>query len=121
MAARYPNHFPGGRTASGRTGGRGPHSVRVPTTAPRIQDSGLKGLDANLPYLHYGGSNKDNRPIEFLRAIGEYCDVKLRPSIGPAFSSISPAYGEYDQEPILLIAEEGKVLSTIETQEYLHL
>ena len=121
MASRHPNYFPGGRTAGGRTGGRGPHLARVPIIAPRIQDSSSKGLDSNLPYLHFGGSHKDNRPIEFLRAIGEYCDVKLRPSIGPAFSSIPPAYGAYDPEPILPIADEGKVLTTIETQEYLHL
>lgn len=115
--------YSGGRTAhfGGRLGGRGQGRSNPQIQQQRVSETSLKGLDTTLPYLHYGGSSRDNRPIEFLKAIGEYCDVKMRPSIGPAFSSSPPAFGAYDDEPIVPVAPEGAALSTIEIQEYLHL
>ena len=45
----------------------------------------------------------------------------MKTSIGPAFSSVPPAFGPFDEEPIAPVAVCDTALSTIEVQEYLHL
>lgn len=122
MAGRFAAINAGGRTANygGRHGGRG-HGRSNPQQQQRQQIQSSRGLDSSLPYLNYGGSNKDNQPIDFLMAIGEYCDVKMKPTIGPAFSSTPPAFGEYDEAPMAPVAAVGATLDVIEVQEYLHL
>ena len=117
----------GGRTAGtigGRSGGRGHghHFQQHRTSEPTTQSSATaRGLDASLPYLRWGGSSKDNKPIEFLRLFGEHCDVHMKASIGPAFSSVPPAFGPFDEEPVAPVAVGDIPLSMIEVQEYLHL
>jgi hypothetical protein len=109
-----------GRTAytqGGRAGGRGfgqqrPSAQSAPTTD--------KGSESALPFLTWGYS-KENKSIEFLRLFGEYCDVHMKASIGPAFSSVPPAFGAFDVEPLLPTAVGETPLSTIVVQEYLHM
>ena len=105
----------GGRTSytqGGRSGGRGFGHQR-----PAEQ----KGVDSPLPFLTWSGSNKDNKSIEFLRLFGEYCDVNMKSSIGAAFSSVPPAFGPFDIEPIIPVPVGETPLSMIVVQEYLHL
>ena len=105
----------------GRSQGRPGTQAHGQAQSTRSSETSFRGLDNSvLPILHYGGGAKDNRPIEFLKAMGEHCDVKCKPSIGPAFSSIPPAFGDYDPEPTVPVIPEGETLSTIQTQEYLH-
>ena len=74
-----------------------------------------------LPILNYGGLARDNRHIEFLHAIGEYVEENFRSTIAPAFWTLPPAFGSYESEPVVPIAAEGSNLTTIQTQEYLHI
>lgn len=123
MSGRASQGYQGGRTAGtygGRAGGRS-HGHHIQTQRAETTTSARGTTDSSLPFLNWTGNSKDNKSIEFLRRFGEYCDVNMKASIGPAFSSVPPAFGPFDVEPIAPIAVGELTLSTIEIQEYLHL
>ena len=60
--------------------------------APAGGTSKFVGLNPQLPTLDCG-SSKNNKPVEFLRLLGEHCAVTLKASIAEAFLSIPPAFG----------------------------
>ena len=99
--------------------GRGRGGFTGQTMAPRFTEV-FKGLESATPTLNYGGSHKDNRPIEFLAAIGEHAGVKYKSTIAPAFWNIPPALGSFEQEPIPPIQFSNDSTSSIAVQEYLH-
>ena len=113
----------GGRFHQNQGRGRGrPTPTYLPVaTTTRITETAFKGNMPSLPILNYGGQSRDNRPIEFLHAIGEHVGVKFKSTIAPAFWTLPPAYGDYEDEPFPPIIAEGAQLSIIQTQEYLHL
>ena len=84
-----------GRGRMGR--GRGP---------PRVTEARFKGANSELPYLNYGASARENRPIEFLQACGEFAAVKFKALIAEAFWSSPPAYGEGEPEPEMPDADD---------------
>ena len=123
IPGRVSHGYLGGRTAGtygGRAGGRG-HGHVIQTQRAETITSARGTTDSSLPFLKWTGNSKDNKSIDFLRLFGEYCDVYMKASIGPAFSSVPPAFGPFDVEPIAPIAVGELTLSTIEIQEYLHL
>ena len=72
-------------------------------------------MDYSLPTLNFGGSNpRDNKPIEFLLTLSEHVGVKFKSTIAPAFWIFPLAFGNYEAEPIIPLAPEGAILSTIE-------
>jgi hypothetical protein len=84
------------------TGGRGHHRPvynREHIYAPPVGVSKFSGLNAKLPILDFGNT-KNNKPIEFLRLLGEHCPVTFKASISEAFLSVPPAYGTTEEEPI---------------------
>jgi hypothetical protein len=115
---RTYGHMRTAYTQGGRAGGRGFGQQRP---AAESTSPSAKGIDSALPFLTWTGNNKDNKSIDFLRLFGEYCDVHMKASIGPAFSSVPPAFGPFDIEPIVPVAVRETPLSTIVVQEYLHL
>ena len=75
-------------------------------TAPPASDAlkseiKFKGRNDDLPYLNYGAAPKENRPIEFLQLVGEYCAVNYKAQIAQAFWISPPVYGADEIEPIM--------------------
>lgn len=75
-------------------------------TAPPASDAlkseiKFKGRNDDLPYLNYGAAPKENRPIEFLQLVGEYCAVNYKAQIAQAFWTSPPVYGEDEIKPIM--------------------
>ena len=103
------------RPIFGRGRGR-PQTHPIPT---KITES-FKGLESAIPTLNYGGTLKDNRPIEFLASLGEHAGVKYKSTIAPAFWNIPPSFGDYETEPIAPLPIGGEPTSIILVQEYLH-
>ena len=99
--------------------GRGALIGQAPT--PRFSEV-FKGLESALPILNYGGSHKDNRPIEFLAAMGEHAGVKYKSTIAPAFWNIPPTFGLFEQEPLppIQFSNDSTTSMSIAVQEYLH-
>ena len=56
------------------------------------------GLNTELPTLDYG-SLTNNKPVEFLRRLGEHCAVTYKAPISEAFLSVPPAYGDSPEGP----------------------
>ena len=79
-------------------GGRGRQCPSLPLPkADREQK--FKGQNSELPCLNFGAPARDNRPIEFLKLIGEHVAVNYKPSLCQAFWSTPPAFGDEDEEP----------------------
>ena len=95
-----------GRGQGGRNrnyGGRGPYRPhgRNPDTIhapPGGIGRAFQGLNPKLPALDFGNT-KSQRPVEFLREIGEHCAVTYQSTIADAFVSIPPCFSESELEP----------------------
>ena len=78
--------------------GRGRQSPAV--SHPKSdRDNKFKGHNPELPSLNFGASGKENKPIEFLQAMGEHVAINYKPVICFAFWTIPPEYGTEDEEP----------------------
>jgi hypothetical protein len=96
MSGRGIEKDPKGRRWSGRGRGSSP-LVR----GGQKTEAKFKGANPDLPCLNYGASPKENKPIEILLLFGEYCAIKLKPSIAQAFWTSPPEYGEVTPEPVM--------------------
>ena len=89
------------RNRQGRGGkGRGRGSPPPAREAPK-QEPKFKGSNPDLPYLNYGASFRENRPIEFLQLFGEHCAIHYKSSIAQAFWIAPAEYGEEEEEPTM--------------------
>ena len=100
MQGRGHGSDPSGRAphGRGRFQGRG-RGNQTPSNRP--YEAKFKGANPDLPALSYGGAAKDNRPIEFLRLIGEHCAMYYKASIAQVFWTNPPVYGAVDPAPVL--------------------
>ena len=79
--------------------GRDAHRER-PSPQPKAErEPKFKGNNAELPCLNFGAPARDNKPIEFLKIIGEHVAINYKPSLCQAFWSTPPAYGDEEEEP----------------------
>jgi hypothetical protein len=97
MSGRGIDKDPRGRR---RWSGRGRGSP-PPVREGQKKEAKFKGARPDLPCLNYGATPKENKPIEFLQLFGEYCAIKLKPSIAQAFWTSPPEYGEVTPEPVM--------------------
>ena len=84
----------------GSHAGRGHDRPSKPREVAAAPPGGIKhftGIEEKLPTLNLG-SGKD-KPLEFLRIMGEYCAIKYHHVISHAFRSTPPDYGDEDEEP----------------------
>lgn len=81
--------------------GQGRDSQREqPISQPKAEkEPKFKGSSADLPCLNFGAPARDNKPIEFLKLVGEHVAKKYKPSLCQAFWSTPPAYGDEEEEP----------------------
>ena len=85
-----------------RRGGRGRgRGSPPPAREAAKQEPKLKGSSPDLPYLNYGASFGDYRPIEFLQLFGEDCAIHNKSSIAQAFWIAPAEYGEEEEEPTI--------------------
>ena len=97
MSGRGQERDPRGRR---KWVGRG-RGTAPPASDALKSETKFKGSNPDLPYLNYGAAPKENRPIEFLQLIGEYCAVNFKAPIAQAFWTSPPVYGVDEIEPIM--------------------
>lgn len=97
MSGRHPRN-----QRNQNRGGRGHHRPNTPAPhiyAPKGGVLKITGLNKTLPVLDYGSAS-NNKPVEFLRQIGEHCAVTFKATISDTFLSIPPNFGEAEEEPL---------------------
>jgi uncharacterized membrane protein YgcG len=97
MSGRGIEKDPRGRR---RWGGRD-RGTPQPAKEPPRTEAKFKGSNPDLPSLNYGASVRENRPIEFMQLIGEYCAINYKACIAQAFWTSPPEFGEEEAEPIM--------------------
>ena len=82
-----------------RPHGRNPETIYVPLGGI---SKAFQGLNSKLPEFDYGNT-KSQKPVEFLREMGEHCAVTYQSTIADALASIPPCYSENEPKPVVTI------------------
>jgi hypothetical protein len=86
----------------GRRGGIGiGRGLPPPAREAQKSETKFKEIDPDLPSLSYGASFKENRPIEFLKRLGEHSAIHYKPCIAQAFWTTPPSPGDQEDEPVM--------------------
>ena len=97
MSGRGQERDPRGRR---KWVGRG-RGTAPPASDALKSETKVKGSNPDLPSLNDEATPKENRPIEFLQLIGEYCATNFKAPIAQAFWTSPPVYGVDEIEPIM--------------------